>query len=257
MSFRRQLSSGPLAGAMLSAGLALVAMSGGCVGNDLSLSITRFIPPSSGGSAGACVFDAASILNQTRGVWDVEVAKFFPIGYNVNFIVKNNLESKTTTGIETQAFYVNSFDVVLVPEGPIIAAIPPSRREFNFKSGSIRVGPADSVSAYVEAIAPDLTAAIAAIPAEPLGLVTVQVRAVGTRGEQETASAYSSFPIEVCKGCLSNSKAGSFPGCPLPLNTDVLPGNPCNPSQDQGVTCCTPDANKSLLCGNAAKPPTT
>jgi hypothetical protein len=228
---------------------------GACVDNDRSLTITHFIPPNSGSTG--CVVDSAGMTSITQGTWDLDVAGGLGLGYDLFFAVVNQLMADTTTSptptVDNQAFYISSYDVTLEPVGAIEAGLPTSRRSFNVATGTQRLGPGDKAAAEVEAVPADLVPGLAAVSATPLGSIVAHVRPVATRANEEVVSAYVSFPIRVCKGCLSNAVNGAFPACPLAIGTTIDPGNSCNPSQEEPVTCCA--ANPMLLCGSAAAPP--
>ena len=224
---------------------ALLALAGlgACADNDRSLSITHFVPPKT--SNGACTIDPAVAVVTTRGVWDLDLATGFSVGYDVYFVVQSNLMALSSAPIDTQAFYVSSFDVELEPQGAVAVAIPPDRRNFNYPTGSVRLAPGDSQAEEVQVIPPDLLPGIAAL-SPPYGTIVARIRPVATRAEEQFEGAFVDFPVEMCKGCLS----GSIDACPLPTGTTALEGNACNFSVDQAVTCC--DAAGRLLCGKDA-----
>jgi hypothetical protein len=241
---------------MRSLRLVLVAVAvgslGACVDNDRSLTITHFVPPTSGSSG--CVIDSAGMLSITQGTWDLDVATGLGLGYELFFAIANQLMAVTTTSgtptVDNQAFYVNSYDVTLEPIGAIEAGLPASKRSFNVATGTQRLAPGDKAGASVEAISPELVPGLAAVSGTPLGSIIAHVRPVATRANEQVVGAYVGFPIRVCKGCLSNSVNGAFPACPLPKGSTVEVGNGCNLSQEEPVTCCA--ASPQLLCGAAA-----
>ena len=238
--------------------VAAIALSGltlgGCVANDLSLTITRFIPPDpSAAMMGMCKLDPEITTNLTRGIYDANLGSATSAGYFVNFVVKSNLQAATIAPIETQAYYINSFDVELELQGAVKTVIPESKRRFNYASGSVRLTPGSSASASAIAIKPEFADAIATLNTDDPGLVIAHVRPVATRAEEQVVGAFVSFPIQICRGCLTGST--TYPDCPLPKGTIVPPGNACNPAQDLAVGCCgrvDANMNTTLACGSAA-----
>lgn len=224
----------------------LTVVLAGCVDNDISFSINRFIAPSNMAGSTGCLIDPAVEVSLPRGVYDVDMARYTGLGYFVNFVVSNNLRAVANQPVSTQIYYISAYDVELEPEGAVASAIPVDRRSFSYRSSTLRLEPGAEAAGTVEAIPPDLIAAIGAL-AEPIGLISARVRAVGTRAEQENVSAFASFPIQLCKGCVGNTDAsGALPACPLPKGSAVLSGNPCNPAQDNQVVCCT--SGTTLVC---------
>ena len=263
------MSVRPSSGALIGLLLAMTSALGGCVDNDASLSIDRFLPPDPASLAtGSCKFDPTVATNITRGTYDVSIAVLTGSGYFANFEVKNNLLENATQPIETQYYYVNSFDVELEVKGPIQTAIPASARNFNYQSGTIRLAPAGKAAASSVAIKPEWVPALAALAGVDMqGSIIMHVRPVSTRGENQVVGAFATFPIDVCFGCLSGgglTSSGSFPPCPS-LRASPSPGNACNVAQDLPIDCCNPTDPKSpnppatyspkaAVCGADAKP---
>jgi hypothetical protein len=232
---------------LVSAALAL----GGCVANDISLSINEFVgADASMAATGICEIDSTSIAI-TRGVYDATLAQALDTGYSANFSVTNNLETVTTEDIELQAYYISSFDVEIIPEGASTggahAAIPSSMRQFNYSVGSQRLAPGETAFFSVQAIP---ASDAAAFVAEGGGSIEVRVRPVATRAEEQQTGAYTSFPVDICLGCLTGTT--NYPACStLPTSFVPLIGNVCNYAQDAAVTCCTKSG--TLICGSNVK----
>ena len=218
---------------------------GACVDNDRSLTITHFVEATA--SMGACTVPTDDMTTISQGAWDVELAKLFGLGYVLSFNVENQLQVQTGTTIDEQAYYINSYDVQLEPIGAVATGLPAGNRNFNVPSGSIRLAPGDIAGASVLALPPDLIGGLDSLTQDPLGTILVHLRPVATRAEEQVVGAYVQFPIEICKGCLTNATTGNFPSCPLPAMSTVNPGNACNPSADLSVTCCN-DAKLGLVC---------
>jgi len=233
--------------------LSLVAcfglLAGGCVANDISMTIDKFIPPD---PEAECAIDPLTDLINDRGIYDARLAKKYDIGYALAFVVTNNLPARTTVPIEVQAYFVQGYDVELVVDGPAAQLIPTSERSFFSPSSSVRLEPGGSASASIVAIKRGQLDAIADNLGNEDSNITVRVRPVATRAEEEVEGAFSSFPIVVCAHCLSGPVTPQ--PCPLPLDTPVSLGNVCNPAADQRITCCQ-DAVKGLQCGSEAVPP--
>jgi hypothetical protein len=219
-------------------GVVAVTLSG-CVDNDRSLTITKFVDPMEG-----CVIDGTATLGKIKGVWDVGLAATFDTSYAVFFGIKNALMPLSSSPIEQQAFYVNSYDVQLEPIGAVEAAVPSGRREFNVPVGSQRLGPGDTGGDAVVALPADLAKGLAALSADPLGTIVVHVRPVATRAEEQVHGAYAGFPVEICNGCLTEN----FGPCPVPAGTMIDTGGVCG-LQDEPITCC--ESSAGLICGAA------
>jgi hypothetical protein len=219
----------------------LALLLGGCVDNDVSFSISRFIGPND-----ECIIDPSVEIHRSRGTYDVSIGRTLASGYIVSFVIESFLRTVTTQPVQLQAYYVNSYDIELEPEGAAATAIPPSRRSFNVKTGTIRLDPGGNSGASVEAIQPDLAAMLDALP-EPLGQVSIRLRAVATRAEEERVSAWSSFPVTLCRGCLAGNAdaSGNFPACPLAKGS-VPADTGCFLGQDEPYFCCA--SGTSLIC---------
>jgi hypothetical protein len=222
---------------------------GGCVDNDISLSINNFVGPDvTMAATNVCEFDSASV-GITRGVYDAALGQKLNTGYSADFVVTNNLEMVTTEDVDTQAYYITSFDVEIVPQGTpdggAHMAIPPMARKFSYSVATQRLAPGDSAYFSVQAI-----------PASEAGnfvdtgggAIEVRVRPVATRAEEEQHGAYSSFPVDICVGCLTGTT--SYPPCSELKGQTPLIGNVCNYAQDEPVTCCMQTGGTAPVCGN-------
>lgn len=247
-ALRRLLATRPtlFATRALSLSALLGVFAGGCVANDISLTIDKFIPP----MKGTCTLTPGTDSIQTRGVYDVRIGRSYDVGYAVGFIVTNNLPKRDSIPVETQAYYVQGFDVELEVDGPAAALLPASARLFHAPASSLRLAPGGTAGASVIAIKPGQLAAIADNLANADSNILVRIRPVATRAEEQVVGAFSTFPILVCAHCLSGPVV--VPACPF---TAVVPetalGNTCNPAADQGVACCQSGAaaGARLLCG--------
>jgi hypothetical protein len=91
-------------------------------------------------------------------------------------------------------------------------------------------------------------------PAVPQGsdpsqnLVLAHISPVGRKAGSDVTGAPVDVPIELCNHCL----APALTACPPPMGTTVLMGNPCNPAQDQSVTCCR--GATGAVCGASLTP---
>jgi hypothetical protein len=235
---------GVVAPVLMGAALAL----GGCVDNDISLSIDNFIGPDTAMAAtNICEFDASSV-GISRGVYDAFLGEKINTGYSADFSVTNNLEMVTTEDVETQAYYITSFDVEIVPQGAADAgahmAIAPMARKFSYSVATQRLAPGDSAFFSVQAIPASDAKAFVGTGG---GSIEVRVRPVATRAEEEQHGAYSTFPVDICVGCLTGST--TYPKCSTLAGQTPLIGNVCNYAQDEPVTCCT-DNGGGTVCGN-------
>lgn len=246
----------PMSGAFVF--LAALSILGGCVDNDTSLSINRFIPPDPAAlGAGMCKFDPSLMLNQTRGTYDLSLAKVFKTGYDANFVVANNLLKIDNAPVDTQYYYVSAFDVTLEVSGPIQTVIPATKRQFSFPSGTIRLAPAGVAAAYAQVIDPHFVQAMIDLQVDEPGSILAHIRPVATRGENQVTGAWADFPIDICNNCLSGVSDSGFGACPINSAAPAV-GNVCNPSQDVPIDCCKiSQTSDALACGNAAKPSST
>jgi hypothetical protein len=117
---------------------------------------------------------------------------------------------------------------------PFSSPLPPN--------GGLSVGVFDIVptTAFGAVIAKVGAANFASKRVHAQALATIVV--YGDLDGEEVESPPFIYPVTLCNDCVVRV-LGS---CPLPVGTDVLPGNACNRFQDGVVDCCT--AGTSLLC---------
>jgi hypothetical protein len=245
--------------------LAFVAAQG-CVANDQSLTIDRFIPPdvSTGTTTtttqAVCSISATNMFSVSQGILDVGLVQSISIshGYEAFAVVSNNLPDRTTaTDVQRDAIYLVGTDVELTLTGSLAGALPASQQKFSTISAGQRLNPGmmgmgDQVALAVEVIPRQIAEQLAAVV--PAGgdpgqqIVIAHVKPVGTKSGSQVVGAAVDFPIEICKFCLSPPIA-ACPAGGFPPTTTILPGNPCNVAQDDPVTCCS--SGSAILCGAA------
>lgn len=107
--------------------------------------------------------------------------------------------------------------------------------------------PGGAVGAAIDIIpTPVLAQLRAAFPsgnvrAEVVATVTPYGRIGG--GGDEVEGVPFVYPVTVCSDCI----VFNVGTCPLPMGTEVITGNACNPFQDGAVECCV-DATNTLIC---------
>jgi hypothetical protein len=231
----------------LLATLALACTAVGCVPDDRSLLILRFLRLDP--LLTMCMPLPESVLIETQGVMDLTLRR----NYNVVPVVQNNLVVRqTATMPEINGVFLTGYDIQLRGIDPAVqAAIPTNRREFRVLSagGYLAPGGTGRAATVVQVIDPDVAAAIAALPPstttlEP-PLIEVSIRPVALRSGTEMVGAYTTFPIKVCTGCLVDN-AGVCPADGLKSETVKTGG--CFVGQNEPITCCL-SANNEPLCG--------
>jgi hypothetical protein len=222
---------------------------GGCVDNDVSLAITKFIPPDPASlTSGMCKFDPATTFLQSRGTYDLNLAKVTGDGYIANFVVSNNLLALANAPVDSQYYDVSSFDVTLDVSKDIEAAIPPTARSFSVQTGTFRLVPGATAAANAQVIAPQYIQSLIDLQVPDPGTITAHIRPVATRGQDQVTGAYATFPIDVCNNCLGGK---TFRACPFPAGSTPSNGDVCNRAQDFPIDCCV-DSTSRVLCGSAA-----
>ncbi len=74
--------------------------------------------------------------------------------------------------------------------------------------------------------------------------ISVGVQVVAELKRSEQASNWIEFPIEVCRGCLTNLLSQSCQALP----TDYPVVNPCRVGQDEVLSCCEDATNGQPVC---------
>lgn len=237
----------------------------GCVDDELSLVINRFIGLD---ATQTCQPSISSTIIQTSGTFDVAIDQ---AGANSGFhgftlvpvVVNNLIITMTSTSAETNAIQLNGFDVQLQPDknDPVLqAALPTDQRSFRVPAaGGVltpggTLGTTSQVALFVEvipqAIAASLNSSLSAQPATasaaPRPLI-VHMRPVGMRAGLKINGGYTDFPVTICRGCLGTTDMACPAGGFDPTVTTIQKSG-CFPWQDFPVTCCTQMGQ--LLCGS-------
>lgn len=232
--------------------LALLAASA-CVENDQSMVISNFIV-----AAADCTADSGGLV-QTRGILDVGVVKAFQGASGGYYLWPQVVNGLASTGRESDFINITGVDVTLtVPEDLVDTGLSPQQRDaylnYFVPAAGGRIGPADSVVFPVDVIPiAHILNWFSKVPAGTNALprpVTVAVRPKGARGGDVLRGAPTLYPLDVCNGCLTNTKLD----CSLVKSDAVLEGG-CRPQQDDSTTCCTDAMSQQILCG--ANIPTT
>jgi hypothetical protein len=225
---------------------------GGCVQDDLTLSLVHFVPDD---PMSNCVVQVSSTTTQTQGLLDVGiVASTGAPGYTVFPVVKNNLNPTMTTGttaqVERNSVTVTGANVELKPDASLASAIPANQRKFFVAAGAGRLDPQGTAVFGIEAIPRPVALELANVVQTGVGnaipRVTASISPVGDRSGDTIVGAAVDFPIEICKFCLSGTPA-ACPAGGFPM-ADVKTGG-CLQAQDLNITCCT-GAQSQLLCGS-------
>lgn len=226
----------------------LAAAAGGCVKDDVSLSITRFIPPDTSGTG--CVYDVTVMDSLARGTYDTTVAKYFGgVGYTVAFVVQNNLLELMSAPIETQSYDVTSYNVTLELSGvALTAALSGTQTAFNYQNASIHLTPGSTGVGFAQLISPTVAPKLFGVSS---GTITAHIQAVASKDGTQEVGTDAIFPVDLCAGCLIGTTV--LPACPLTVSAPAA-GNPCNPAADEPVTCCEPTTGGEPLCGKAVAP---
>jgi hypothetical protein len=166
-------------------------------------------------------------------------------GFVMYPIIKNNISSM---GNPIDDVTVSGFDIEIVLPPSIQTALPLSQRSF-FQTafgGVSRPGGEAAVGVYAvpRQIALQVGPSITGAESDPLQM-KLRIRAVGIRAGNTVTSQFISFPVGLCRFCLSGRPAV----CPdKGLKKDQIALGSCNPAQDAAVSCCLKD--KALLCSD-------
>ncbi len=223
--------------------IASAALASGCVKNDISLTIQRFLQADSG----TCTASATGMVGLAGGVLDVGLMADagFP-GYIAFPLISNNLpENTSTTMVELNAITVTGLNIKL--SGSNINFSQPS---FFLQAAGGRIIPAGLVTFGAEILPRSVGIELAKTLPEASGgaifpTIDVQVSPVGTRSGDTLVGAPVTFPIQVCKHCLSPAPTA----CPAGgFRASSVQAGGCFTQEDQSVTCCT--EGSTLLCGS-------
>jgi hypothetical protein len=229
--------------------LAALVAAAGCVGNDQSLTIERFVPL----DPTACTASPTSTDIQSQGLLDVGlVSSLGSPGYMVFPVVENHLpaSANVATDVEHHGIIVTGVNVELVPDATLAGVIPVAQRKFFAPAGVGRVEPLGEVAFGVEIIPRPMAISIAKATATGVGnslpLVIAKMSPVGDYSGTTIIGAAVSFPVQICSFCLSGTPAACPPGGFA--MADVKDGS-CFPAEDLSITCCVDQ--QVLLCGPA------
>jgi hypothetical protein len=219
----------------------LAAGAAGCVENDVSVSIDKFVAPQDD-----CTIDPEGLI-QGDGTYDVRIAAQYDEGYSIFFAVTNNLPTRENVPVEVQAYYVQSYDVEIVPNNEDAQVLYSGGKSFSAATSTVRLAPGGTAAGSILAIQPGELDALAAQELD--ALVTVRLRPVMTRAEEQVVGAYASFPLRICTGCLVRPTAG-IRACPL---AEAVENAGCRFAADAPIVCCentnTALGQTGLRCG--------
>lgn len=230
--------------------LSLTALAAACVDNnaDSGLVLLRNVAPTDG-----CVVSTSGEVSQASGVIDVDSR----VGYVLTPLLRNDLvtvDGETTTA---KMVFVNGARVTIeFYDGDLFTA---AELETMTTDGVTRfvaptsgaVEPNGGLQTYqLEVVPTELFAAIApkltptAADPTPSTVLDVHVQFFGERTSGDSVSSNTfRYPVEVCKGCLTNV-LGACEGLP---EGEYRAGGLCNPAQD-GVTDCCTDPSGGRVC---------
>jgi hypothetical protein len=216
-------------------------LAAGCVANDASLSIDRFVPAL---RANMCVVSPTQMDQPPNGILDTGLAAAFGTPYAVFPVLTNHLNASTMMQgtVELHSITVKALNVELQPDAALAGAIPPAQRKFSLTVPSSRLEPGGSVAVEADVIPRALAATLGGS-----GTVTALVSPVGDYGGDTVIGGARSYPIEVCSFCLSGGSPAACPGAGF--TSAMVNLGECIPSQDANITCCV-SAQNQLLCGS-------
>jgi hypothetical protein len=230
----------------------------GCVESN-TISIQNFVldDPNNG-----CMVTTSATTFQSRGLLDVGIVSVTGSdGFIAWPLIKNNLNSSlvgSTTGVEMHNIDITGVNIELQPDASIASAIPSSARKFSMQAAGGVVAPGAEVVFSVTLIPRALALSLANVVQSGVGnqlpIVTAKVSPIGDLGGSKVVGAALSFPIEICKFCLS----GDIQACPatgFPA-AQIQAGGCGNPAQDDPVTCCAASQSE-VLCGSQVPKSTT
>ncbi len=226
---------------LLAIALAASVIVTGCEQNSASLIILQNLVPGEG-----CSLESGGTAYRTQGTLDVAwyLRKNQPAYYDMYLLVKNNLLTTASAGtaVEENCIILEKARVNLDMgslgdyvessltryEVPLALTICPDEE----KAVTVRVIPSQVVQLVASQINEGSTV-----------LATAHVELVGKRGSFDIPSNSVDFPIFLCNGCLVQNMGL--------CSSDTIPespktGNPCNPSQDEIIECCSEGAD--LIC---------
>jgi hypothetical protein len=224
------------------------SLAGGCVGNEISFTIDRFVHMD---STTMCAATPTAMVGLSSGLLDVGVvANSSSEGYVAAPVVGNHLiEMANATSAELNAIFVTGFDVQLKPDPTVAGAVPPAQLNFFIQAAGGRITPGAEVAVPIEVIPRQVAVELGgSVPAGTTNrpFVTVHIRPVGSRAGSGMSGAWTDLPIQLCSFCLMQPStpcpAGGFPTAAVQLGG-------CFPQQDDATTCCT--QNGVVLCGAA------
>jgi hypothetical protein len=219
--------------------LLLPLLAAGCVANDLTLTIDRFVPVL---EANSCQVSPGQSDTVAEAVLDVGLVGVSGRGYIAFPVVTNHLASSVQGGIERHSIVLRGANVELQPDSNLSAAIPPAQRKFFASVPGIRIDPTASVTAGVEVIPFQVASALGS---GATGTINALVAPVGDYSGDTVVGAAVGIPVHVCSFCLSGQPAS----CPAGGFDATAVMTTCIASQDANVTCCV-DGQNRILCGD-------
>ncbi len=223
------------------------ALSQGCVANDISFTIDRFVAID---TTTMCAADPTGMTSVAEGLLDVGLASISQQGYVLAPVVGNHLlEQANASTPELNAIQLIGFDVKLQPDANLANVIPPGQLQFFIPSAGGRLVPAAEAAAPIQVIPMTVVNELATAVApggSVMPLIVASVRPVGARSGSDLDGAFVDFPILICNDCLSHPTQ-ACPAAGFPVAEVQLGG--CFLQQDQSTTCCTKGG--SILCGSA------
>ncbi len=215
---------------------------GGCEQNSASLIILQNQIPGEGCGSGGTGDDTSY---RTQGTLDVAwyLQKHQPAYYDMYLLVKNNLQStESDYGVEENCLTIRNA-LVDLDLGSLSQYVESTLTRYKVPV-SLSICPEEQRVVTVRVVVPQVVELIA--PRVPEGTQLMAVATVALeadRGSYTIESNELSYPIFICNGCLVRNVGL----CDSPVVPDEpAAGNPCNPSQDDPIDCCT--SGSDLIC---------
>jgi hypothetical protein len=202
-----------------------------------------------------CSVPATATLRKDKGVFDVglpdafnDPPTFHP--YLLPLLITNTLDSVGgTPATEMNYIKLQHFTVELSAPGVIWNASCPAT--FDTEDITVSLAPGASIGASLNIItAAHSQCLLPQVPEESLWL-TAKVKAIGRHGGTSIKSAYFTYSVAVCKGCLQQGYTDSallnyvypadYPACNAISSSSTNPyaGDKCLPAgQDATILCC-------------------
>jgi hypothetical protein len=216
-----------------------------------------------------CSVPATATLRKDKGVLDVGLPDAFndPPTYHsylLPLLLTNTLDSVGgTTATEMNNIILQHFTVELSAPGVTWNTSCPGT--FDTESITVTMAPGASAGVSLKIITPAHSQCL--LPQVPEGSLwlTAKVKAVGRHGGTDIKSAWFTYSLEVCKGCLQTGYTdpalvdyaypADYPACNAISSSSTNPyaGDKCLPAgQDATILCCGSTSTVNGVARNVA-----